>query len=192
DEGPDETEDARVARKGACCELRQLAIISRRQIVPDLADLFLDQVIVVEQPFGGRDHIEPGFELRGTAAIDREQHRCVVVQSGVERKNPGWPRRHRLGVGEAFRVLLQSLDAEQLFADWRGIIPRYRRSATADAAQEWGGEGPEIQLRQKLAGRPRWSASSASSSSPASSGNACRCVATTETAGVCSVLAVRR
>ena len=41
-----------IARKRSGSELRQFAIETRWQVCPDLANLFLDQVIVVQKPFG--------------------------------------------------------------------------------------------------------------------------------------------
>ncbi|MNT07853.1 hypothetical protein D3C72_1425720 [compost metagenome] len=48
DKGPGQPEDARIASEWPVGELGQLAIVAGGQVVPDLADLLLDDVIVVE------------------------------------------------------------------------------------------------------------------------------------------------
>ena len=63
DEGPGEAEHARIAGERPVGELGQLAVVARRQVVADLADLLFDEVVVVEQPFGGRRD--------GPALVDR-------------------------------------------------------------------------------------------------------------------------
>ena len=54
DEGPGDAEHPRIAGERAIAQLGQLAVVARRQIGADLADLLLDQMVIVEQPFGGR------------------------------------------------------------------------------------------------------------------------------------------
>ena len=54
DKGPGDAEDARIAGERPAGELRQLAVVARRQIVADLADLLVDDVEVVDQPLRGR------------------------------------------------------------------------------------------------------------------------------------------
>jgi hypothetical protein len=48
DKGPGHPENARIASEWPVGELGQLAIVAGGQVVPDLADLLLDDVIVVE------------------------------------------------------------------------------------------------------------------------------------------------
>ena len=48
DEGPGEAEYPRIASKWAHGQLRELSVVSGRQVVPNLPDLVLDEVIVVE------------------------------------------------------------------------------------------------------------------------------------------------
>jgi len=54
DEGPCHAEHPRKAGERTSGQLRQLPVVAGRQIVADLADLLFDEVIVVEQPLGGR------------------------------------------------------------------------------------------------------------------------------------------
>ncbi len=130
DERPREAEDARIAGERAFCEFWQLAIVAGRQVVADLADLFLDEVIVVEQPFGGRHHAPAALQFFGARAVGREQDGGVVVEPRVQRQNSRWRLRHRLRGGEALRVLLEPFDTEQLFAHRRTVGPRRRRQVT--------------------------------------------------------------
>ncbi len=51
DKGPGYSEHPRIAGELSFGQLRQLAIIAVGLIIPDRADLRLDEVIVVEQPF---------------------------------------------------------------------------------------------------------------------------------------------
>ena len=56
---PRRAEHARISGERTVSELRQLPVIARRQVVADLADLLLDEMIVVEQPFGRRGDRAP-------------------------------------------------------------------------------------------------------------------------------------
>ena len=81
DEGPGKAEDPRIAGKRPVGQFRQLAIVAGRQIVPDLADLLLDEVIIVEQPFRGGHDASAALQLRGARAIGRKQDRGIVVEA---------------------------------------------------------------------------------------------------------------
>ena len=50
DEGPRKAEYARIALEWSARELRQLPIVTMRQIVTDNADLFLDRMKVIDEP----------------------------------------------------------------------------------------------------------------------------------------------
>ena len=93
DEGPGEAEHARIAGERARGQFRQLAVVAGRQVVADLADLLLDQVVVVEQPFGRRHDTAAAFQFGGAGAIGGEQHGGVVVEPPVQRKHAraAWP-----------------------------------------------------------------------------------------------------
>ena len=54
DIGPGESEHARIARERAIGQLRQLPVIAGWHVVTDLADLRLDDVVVVDEPFRRR------------------------------------------------------------------------------------------------------------------------------------------
>ena len=81
-----------IARERPVGELRQLAVEAGRQVLADLADLLFDDVVVVEQPLGGRRD-RPAL-ARGSrdGAIRREQYRLVVTQPRAERRATNGPR----------------------------------------------------------------------------------------------------
>ena len=54
DECPRQPEHARIARQRAVGQLRQLPVVAGRHVVADLADLGLDDVVVVDEPFRRR------------------------------------------------------------------------------------------------------------------------------------------
>ncbi len=68
DIGPGEAEHPGIAGERPLGELRQLPVIARRQVIADLADLFLDEMIIVQQPFGGWHH---GASPSASAAVAR-------------------------------------------------------------------------------------------------------------------------
>jgi hypothetical protein len=77
--GPGEAEHARITLQRPVRELRKLAVIARRKIGLDLADLLVDDVIVVDQPLGcRRDRTIVVGRLR-QRAISIEQSLAVVA-----------------------------------------------------------------------------------------------------------------
>jgi len=78
DEGPGEAEHARIAFQRPFRELGELAVEAGREIVLDLADLLVDDVIIVDQPLGRR---RDGMVLVGRLrqrAIGIEQNLAIV------------------------------------------------------------------------------------------------------------------
>ena len=139
DEGPGETEDPRIAGERPLGQFRQLAIVAGRQVVANLADLLLDEVIVVEQPFGGRNDASAALQFRGARPVGGEQDGGVVVEPRAQRQNRRGSRRHRLRGGEALRMLLEPFDAEEFLSDRRLVVPGRRRRAMAPGVAEDGG-----------------------------------------------------
>jgi len=77
-EGPGETEHARIAFQRPVRELGKLAVEAGRKIVLDLADLFVDDVKIVDQPLGRRrDRTVLVGRLR-QPAIGIEQNPAIV------------------------------------------------------------------------------------------------------------------
>ena len=153
DEGPGKAEYPRITGEWSLSQFRQLAVIAGGQVIPNLADLLLDEVIIVEQPFGSRNHASAALQLQGARAIDCKQHRGIVVESGVQGQDNWRSRRHRLRGSEAFRVLLKPLDAKKLLPHRRLVVPWRRRRAM-----------PESTAKDRVHERLRSASASATSS----------------------------
>jgi hypothetical protein len=140
DVAPGEPEDPRIALEWAVGELRQLAVVVRRQVVADLAQLLVDDVEVVDQPFGGgRDG---ALILDGTRedAVRLEEQPAVLPDAPPNGVATARRVRDGLGGGERLRVLLQPLDAEELRED--GFVAFDREAGaslqgTAAAGSAW-------------------------------------------------------
>ena len=114
DVGPGQAKDARVAREGAIGELGELPVVGVGKVVPDLAELLLDDVEVVDEPFRRRRDrpLFPDRDREGSVRL--EQEAPVVREPGKDRPAPAGLVRDGLGRGQRFGVLLQALGAEQL------------------------------------------------------------------------------
>ncbi|MNO61713.1 hypothetical protein D3C76_523680 [compost metagenome] len=131
DEGPGQAEDARVAGERPLGQLRQLAVITGRQVLTDFADLLFDDVIVVQQPFGGGHYAATALQFGGARPVGRQQYLGVVPQACVQRQHIRRRGRDPLGESQALGMLLEPLDAEQLLPHRRGAVPgrRWRTAA---------------------------------------------------------------
>src|SRR3546814_10820044 len=110
--------------KGTIGELGQLAIITRREVQPHFANLPLDEMEIVDQPFRGRGDRGLAVHRRADQAIGVDQARFVGRQA-VEQGMAQLPvRLDGLGERQASRMLLHSLDAEERFANGRRVVPR--------------------------------------------------------------------
>ena len=88
DEGPGEAEHARIAGERTVGQLRQLPIVAGRQIGADFANLPFDEVIVVDQPLGGRR------DARGAHRSlwrSRGRRRSRTAPLSASRPASGWP-----------------------------------------------------------------------------------------------------
>ena len=112
-ERPGDAEHARITREWPIGQLRQLLVIARWQIGADLQKLRLDEVIVVDQLFGGRRDGAAVLGCLGDGELSAEQCRTVAAQAGPEGLHACNLAVDRLGVGEASGTDLQPLDAEQ-------------------------------------------------------------------------------
>src|SRR5688500_4103011 len=136
DEGPGHAENPRIPGERPAGELRQLAVVARRQIVADLADLLFDEVVAVEQPLGGRRDGPPLADRACNGAVRPEQYRLVFLKAHGERA----PAHRSCGDGlsrrQAFGMLLKALDAEEFLADRLFAIPRYGLRRVPEGAQK--------------------------------------------------------
>ena len=122
DERPHRTENPRQTGERPLGELGKLRVITRGKVFPDLADLHVDKVIVVDQPFRRRRHMMPFLDRLCDRAVALEQDRGIFGKAARQRLPPDPLRRYGLRGREACRVLFESLDAEELAAHW-GRIP---------------------------------------------------------------------
>ncbi len=123
DEGPGQTEHARIPLQRPARELRKLAVEAGWEIVLDFADLLVDDVNIVDQPLGGGRYRMLLASTLGDRAIGFEQSPAVVSQPC--RKRPAGPRlwRNAFCGREALGMLLEALDAEEIRADWLFVRP---------------------------------------------------------------------
>jgi hypothetical protein len=96
DEGPGDTEHARIPHQWAIGQLRKLPVVASWQIQLDLANLPLDEMIIVDQPFRSWGYRVPRVDRRGDGAMGIEQHSRVVGEPARERQALGQPWCHRL------------------------------------------------------------------------------------------------
>ena len=113
DERPGHSENARVTLQWPVREFGQPAVKSARQIVADLANLFLRDIEVIDQPLGRRGDSAFFADRRGGGSIRFEQHPAVVPQPVRQPSASATPGRDLLSPREALGVLLEALDAEE-------------------------------------------------------------------------------
>src|SRR4030095_13357750 len=93
-------------------------------------------MIVIDQPFRRRRDRASFVDRLGIHAVGIQQYRRVVRESACQRVPLDRFRRHTLRKCKAPRMLLETLQAEELFADRCGAVPRRRRRAPENAADE--------------------------------------------------------
>ncbi len=113
DERPGQPIDARIALEGTLGQLRQFSVIAGWQVVVDLAQLFVDDVIIVDQPLRRRCDGVLLADCLGNCTIRFEQHPPVVEHARQQRTTLARRGRDALGFGKALRVLLKPLAAEE-------------------------------------------------------------------------------
>ena len=123
DERPGDAEDTRKTFEVTGRELRQFAVKAGRKIVTNFAQLFLNDIKIIDEPFGrGGDGL---FVLNGA------RRGPIVLEKDAAILQHAWNQRppflgggdHELRGRQTFRVLLQALDAEKLGANrllWLG------------------------------------------------------------------------
>jgi len=93
-------------------------------VFTNFPDLLLDEVVVIEQPLGGRRNCATFSRRRSDSPIGGEQNRLVVPQPRAESAAGCVAARDLLCGGETCSVLLETLDAEQLCAQDLITVPR--------------------------------------------------------------------
>ncbi len=135
-EGPRDAEHPRISSERSVGQLRQLPIIAGRQIVTNFADLLFDEVVIVEQPLGGRRRGVPVTGRASDGAVCFEENRLVVPQPEREGSAGHRPRGNMLGRGEALAMLLQTFDTEEFLADGVFGIPRGSGWTSSEGAKD--------------------------------------------------------
>jgi len=110
---PGQSVDARISPEVTLRQLGEFSIIAGRQVVVDFAQLFVDDMIIVDQPFGRRCDCALLTDCLGGCTIRFEQHPAVVEHPRQQRTTLARSRRDALSRGEAFPVLLKTLAAEE-------------------------------------------------------------------------------
>jgi hypothetical protein len=100
------------AGPSASGELGQLAVVGRRHVAADLAKLALDQVEIVEQPFGRRRAHFAAPDIARERAVGGAQHARVVGKAAQQQRRTaaGIAGQRELG-GECPCALLEAFDA---------------------------------------------------------------------------------
>ena len=127
DQRPCHAKNSWIAFERSISQFRQHAIEVRRQIDFNLADLRVDDMKIVEQPFGRwRDRPMRRCRANDGAIAVRENFRIVIKPRTEQAPVPGL-QRDALGNRETFCVLFQSLGAEQLGTNGRFGVHRLHR-----------------------------------------------------------------
>ena len=103
--------------QGPFCQFWQLAVETGRQIGSGLPDLLFDQVIVVDQPFGGGRDGLAFSNSRADFPIGHQEGCGIVVEPVDDGVNPHRVIADELGFGQAAGVLLRTFRAKDFRAD---------------------------------------------------------------------------
>ena len=114
DDGPRQAIDARIAAQGPVGELRQLFVISGRQITPHRTDVLVHDVVIVHEPFGCRRYRVPLANSGGEGVEGGIETVRVGAQAAAQRDAGGLRRQHFLRLGETLGVVFKPFDAENL------------------------------------------------------------------------------
>ena len=117
DIGPRQPIRARGAGEMARGDLRQRLVVAAREVVPDLPELLVDDVEVVEEPLLGERDLALRADRLDDVVIPGEENAPVLADPGKEIPPLAGLSLVLLGRGQALCVLLEALDAEELGAD---------------------------------------------------------------------------
>jgi hypothetical protein len=115
---PSQAIDAGIALQVTLGQLRQFSIVAGWQVIVDLAQLFIDDVIIVDQPLCRRRNRALLMDRPGDGTVGCEQDPSIFEYPGQQRTAFPWRRRDTLGGGKTLAVLLKTLGAEELGPDW--------------------------------------------------------------------------
>ncbi len=114
---PGEAQDPRVALEMASGQLGELAVVVRGQVVADLAELLVDDRVVVDEPLSGRCDPSLVLDRAGQDAVGLQQDAAVLGDAGPDVASPTGRGGDRLGGGQRPGVLFQPLHTEELGED---------------------------------------------------------------------------
>src|SRR5512145_1512517 len=100
DKCPGQSVDARITLEMTLRQLRQFSVIAGRQVVLDLAQLLVDDVIIVDQPLRCRCDGALLTDCMGGCTIGLAQHSAVVEHARQQRTTPPGSRRDPLSQSE--------------------------------------------------------------------------------------------
>ena len=126
DKGPGHAVDPWQAGQRGIQQHRQGAKVAARQAVAHLFELGLDQVEVVEQPFGCRADVVAGGGLGADVAVGLAQRADVALQARKKRRGARSVAISAVGLAQAAAVLGEALRAKDL-----GPYRRLGRAALA-------------------------------------------------------------
>src|SRR5664280_1386741 len=131
---PCDAKHARIPGERPVGEFGKLSIIPSRQVGTNFTNLLFDKVVIVDQPFCGGGDRAALVGCPDNPAIRVVQRRRVVTEPARQRMPPPRLRGDRLRDGKASCMLLNALNAEKLFANWRAIVPWKIRLRTSKDA----------------------------------------------------------
>jgi hypothetical protein len=147
DQGDGQLVDSGIAGQIAGRQLGQLAVIAARETLPDLSDVFLDDVVVVQQPLARGTDVLAGVGRGGEPRVGIPQNPAGAVEARQERSPPPPAT---LGAGQALLrgqglgPLTEVFGTQQLAAD----RPREQIFACLRTTRdETGEEAARIQRR---------------------------------------------
>ncbi len=85
-------------------------------MIANVAQLFVDDVKIIDQPFGCRRNRALQTDCLRDFAIGRQQHATILFHPGSEFTSPGGSLSNALFGSERFRVMLDTLDTENFSA----------------------------------------------------------------------------
>ena len=110
---PRQTIDAGKSLEWTVGQLGQASIVTGWKVVMNFAQLFVDNVVIVDEPFRRRRDGALLTHRPGNGAIRFKQHAAIVDHARQERTPLARSLRHTLRQCEGFGVLLETLGAEQ-------------------------------------------------------------------------------
>jgi hypothetical protein len=110
---------SRITGERSCGELGKLLVVALGKIRPDLPDVLLDDVEVVQQPISGRADVEAAFSAAVQLVIDAVEYFSRILET--KKKRAGTPlflrREQMMSARYGSRAFTKSLEAEYLAAN---------------------------------------------------------------------------